>query len=90
MRTGTTHGGFEKAARSLREEERGREAPLRSRRRRADARFEWLIFFLLFARPPLDPAIPPSNDRVISRLSSLRRGRNDQRFDGGHLAANYD
>lgn len=42
------HGGFEKAARSA----LFREAPLRSRQRRADARFEWLIFFLLFASPP--------------------------------------
>lgn len=50
--------------------------PLRSRQqRRADARFEWLIFFLLFARglplpPSSTPCDFPSSSRGISFLSA--------------------
>lgn len=50
---------------------------------RADARFEWLIFFLLSSLPPLTPTEPPftncdspSSSRVITSLSlSLSRTR---------------
>ena len=91
---------FEKVVCSTRRE-RERDTPLPSFvLARADTRFEWLIFFLLFASLPPSPlsAHPcrvPSTT-MISRLPlivylfSVAEDETTKRFDGGHLAANYD